>query len=101
MADMGVVHNAQVNPLTERDAPTSEPQINGRGKQMKEATINRPESEVHVRTRTQPSPAPFSRYQTSVEHEDYEERSRLPAGLTTAEVKMPGRTVHGEDEPSE
>jgi hypothetical protein len=99
MVDMGVGRNAEVDP------PTSEPQINGGDKQMKDAAGERPSSEVHVRMRMQPSPAPFSRYQTSGEHEEHEGRSRLPAGLTTADVKTPavpghGRTVHGEDEPS-
>jgi len=103
MTDMGVGRNAEVDPPAERDMPTSEPQINGVSKQMKEATSKRLGSEGHVRTRIQPSPAPFSRYQTA-EHEDGEGRSRLPAGLTTADVKalaVPRRTVHGEDEPRE
>jgi hypothetical protein len=103
MTDMGVGRNAEVDPPAEHDMPTSEPQINGVGKQMKEATSKGLGSEGHVRTRTQPSSAPFSRYQTA-EHEDGEGRSRLPAGLTTADVKapaVPGRTVHGEDERNE
>jgi hypothetical protein len=104
MTDMEVGRNAEVDPPTERDMPTSGPQINGVSKQMREATSERPGSEEHVRTRIQPSPSPFSRYQTAVEHEEGEGRSRLPAGLTTADVKtpaVPGRTLHGEDEPSE
>jgi hypothetical protein len=96
MTDMGAGRNAEVDSATERDLPTSE--INVRGEQMKEVMSKRPVSEERVQTRLQPSPAPFSRYQTSVEHEDLEERSRLPAGLTTADH---GRIVHGEDESNE
>jgi hypothetical protein len=102
MVDMGVGRNVEVDPPTERDVLTLEAQINGGDKQIKDGAGERPESEVPVRMRMQPSPAPFSRYQTSGEHEEHEGRSRLPAGLTTADVKTPGhgRIVHGEDEPS-
>ena len=106
MTDMSAGHDIEVDSSTERDVPIAVPQTKGRGKQTKEEG-DRPESAEHVRMRIQRSPAPFSRYQTSVEHEDHEGRSRLPAGLTTADIKTPavsgnGRIVHGgEDEPSE
>jgi hypothetical protein len=106
MADMSAGHDAEVNSSTEHGVPIAVPQIKGGGKQKKEEG-DRPELAEHVRMRIQPSPAPFSRYRTSVEHEDHEGRSRLPAGLTTAEIKTPaisgnGRIAHGgEDEPSE
>ena len=103
MTDMGVGYNSEVKPPTERGAQKAEPQTNGGFKQ----TEAEGGSEEHVRMRIQPSPAPFSRYRTSVEHEDHEGRSRLPASLTTADIKTPavpghGRIVHGgEDEASE
>lgn len=51
--------------------------------------------EEHVRMRMQPSPAPFSRYQRSVGHENED--------LTTADIKppvssVPRRTVQGSGE---
>jgi len=98
MTDMSAGHDAEVNLSTEHGVPIGVPQTKGGGKQTKEG--DRPESAGHVRMRIQPSPAPFSRYRTSVEHEG---RSRLPAGLTTADIKTPavsgnGRIVHGGEE---
>lgn len=95
MTDMSAGQDAEVHLSAEHGVP----QTLGGGKQTKEEG-DRPESAEHVRMRIQPSPAPFSRYRTSVEHEG---RSRLPAGLTTADIKTPavsgnGRIVHGGEE---
>jgi hypothetical protein len=95
MTDMSAGHDAEVDLSTEPGVP----QTKGGGLQTKEEG-DRPESGEHVRMRIQPSPAPFSRYRTSAEHEG---RSRLPAGLTTADIKTPavsgnGRIAHGGEE---
>ena len=61
-------------------------------------------AEEPAQMRMQPSGAPFSRYRTSVGHENHQGRSGLPASLTTADIKPPvapgqGRTEQsGEDE---
>ncbi|KAH9059978.1 hypothetical protein EDB87DRAFT_1577336 [Lactarius vividus] len=100
MADF-VDNDTEVKPPEERRAPPAEPQINGRNPTKE----GRPGEtiEEHVRTRTQPSPAPFSRYQRSMGHENYEGRSGLSSDLTTAEIEPPvspgqGRTAQGEEE---
>ena len=103
MTDMGVRYNAEVGPPTERDVPSAESQSDVRSESRRESKGERTDSEEHVRMRIQPSPAPFSRYQTSAGLEDHERRSRLPAGLTTADIKPPtesgqGRRVHSEEE---
>ena len=108
MAGVGVAYKAEDEPPIERDVPTPVPRSSGGGKRKRpkegEGDGERVASEEHVRMRIQPSPAPFSRYQTSVGHEEHEGRSRLPAGLTTADIKPPaapgqGPTLHrGEEE---
>jgi hypothetical protein len=101
MTDMGADHRAEASSPTEHSVPSDEPQA---GELRRESKGESAESEDHVRMRIQPSPAPFSRYQTSTAHQDHEGRSRLPAGLTTADIKPPamssqGRRVHvGEEE---
>jgi hypothetical protein len=103
MTDMSVGYNAEDSSPTDRGAPFAEPQSDVRGEPRRESKGERTDSEEHVRMRIQPSPAPFSRYQMSAEHEDHEGRSRLPAGLTTADIKPPavsgqGRRMHGGEE---
>lgn len=78
---MADIKNSEVEPPDEeRGAPPVERQINGARKQ--DETV-----EEHVRMRMQPSPAPFSRYQRSVGHENHEGRSGLSSNLTTADIK--------------
>ena len=101
MTDTSVGYNEEVGSPTERGVPSREPHIDVRGEARRESKGESADSEEHVRMRIQPSPAPFSRYQAS--HEDHEGRSRLPAGLTTADIKPhadsgQGRRVHGEEE---
>lgn len=103
MADMSTGYNAEVSSPTERGVPSAEPQSEVGGESRRVSKAERADSEEHVRMRIQPSPAPFSRYQTSAGHEDHEGRSRLPAGLTTADIKPPaesgqGRRIHGGEE---
>jgi hypothetical protein len=100
MTDMSVGHRAETGSPTEHSVPSDELQTD---EPRRESIGERAESEEHVRMRIQPSPAPFSRYQTSAGHQDHEGRSRLPAGLTTADIKPPamsgqGRRVHGGEE---
>ena len=100
MTDMSVGHRAEAGSVTEHSVASDEPQTSDPGRESKG---ERAESEKHVRMRIQPSPAPFSRYQTSTGHQDHEGQSRLPAGLTTADIKPPampgqGRRVHGGEE---
>ena len=101
MADMSVGHRSEADSPTEPSLPYDEPQT---GEPRRESKGESTESEDRVRMRIQPSPAPFSRYQPSAGHQDHEGRSRLPAGLTTADIKPPamsgqGRRVHtGEEE---
>jgi hypothetical protein len=97
MANMGVDYKTP----EEHEVLPAEPQTHGR-RETKETEGET--SEEHVRMRIEPSPAPFSRYRTSVGHENYQGRSGLPASLTTADIKAPvapgqGRIVHsGEEE---
>ncbi len=103
MTDMDAGRNAEASSPTERSVPSDEPQTDARGEPRRESKGESAETEEHVRMRMQPSPAPFSRYQTSIGHEDHEGRSRLPAGLTTADIKPPamseqGRRVYGGEE---
>lgn len=98
MTDIDVGHEAEMKPRTERGVPPAEPQTDGGG--GKQTEEERAEWEENAGMRTRPSPAPFSRYQTSVGQENHEGRSRLPAGLTTVDSKPDalsgqGRTVHG------
>jgi len=98
MTDIRVSYEAEVKEQEFRPAelPTDE--------EGKEMGGERPGLEEHVRMRIQPSPAPFSRYQASAGDENHEGQSRLPAGLTTADIKpsavpRQGRIVHhGEDQ---
>lgn len=88
MADIIVEDNIEVKPT---DEPPIAPQINGGGDATKEGEEGETVEE-HVRMRMQPSPAPFSRYQRSMGHENnvaYEGRSGLSPGLTTADIKPP------------
>ncbi|KAH9031206.1 hypothetical protein EDB85DRAFT_1865921 [Lactarius pseudohatsudake] len=101
MADLVVDDNSEVKPPEERRMPPIKPRINGRDPTKE----GRPGETVeeHVRTRTQPSPAPFSRYQRSMGHENHEGRSGLSSELTTADIKPSvspgqGRTAQGEEE---
>ena len=92
MAEITVDKNAEAKP--------PEPQMNSGEAPMKEGREEKVEE--HVRMRMQPSPAPFSRYQRSAEHEN-EGRSGLSTGLTTADIKPPvsegpRRTVPGGEE---
>lgn len=100
MTDMSVGHRAEAGSPTEHSVPSDEPQTD---EPMRESKEERAESEEYVRMRIQPSPAPFSRYQTSTGQQGHEERSKLTAGLTTADIKPPamsgqGRRVHGGEE---
>ena len=100
MADMGVGNKAEAKPPEERGVSPAEPQTHGGG-ETKEVEGETPEE--HVRMRIQPSSAPFSRYRTSVGHDNYQGRSGLPASLTTAEIKPPvepgqGRIVQADEE---
>src|SRR6267154_2230583 len=101
---MSADHRAEAGEPTEYSVPSDEPRT---GEPRRESKGERAESEEHVRMRIlQPSPAPFSRYQTSAGDQDHEGRSRLPAGVTTADIKPPamsgqGRRVHGEEEQDE
>ncbi|KAF8269385.1 hypothetical protein EI94DRAFT_993045 [Lactarius quietus] len=87
MAHM-VDKNAEVEPPDERGPSPVEPQVDGREGPTKEGREDET-FEEHVRTRMQPSPAPFSRYQRSVGHENHEGRSGLSSSLTTADIKPP------------
>jgi hypothetical protein len=104
MTAMGTGYSAEVGSPAERGVPSVELQSDASGEPRRESKAESADPEEHVRMRIQPSPAPFSRYQTSAGHEDHEGRSRLPAGLTTADIKPPaesgqGRRVHsGEEE---
>ncbi|KAI9450217.1 hypothetical protein BJY52DRAFT_1419621 [Lactarius psammicola] len=98
MADIAVDNNTEAKPPDERRPPPVEPQINGGEDPTKERGSGETVEE-HVRTRTQPSPAPFSRYQRSMGHENHEGRSGLSSDLTTADIKPPvSRTVQGGEE---
>jgi hypothetical protein len=102
MADIFVDDKTEVKPPDEREAPPIEPQINGGRDATKEGRVSETVEE-HVRMRMQPSPAPFSRYQRSMGHENNEGRSGLPSGVTTADIKPPvssgqGRMVQSEEE---
>ena len=102
MADIIVDNNTEVEPPDERGLPPVKPRINGGGRPKKEGESGETVEE-HVRTRMQPSPAPFSRYQRSMGHENHEGRSGLSSELTTADIKPPvsprqGRTVQGGEE---
>ena len=102
MADIMVHQNAEVKPPDERGAPLVEPQINSGEDPTKEGRVDETVEE-HVRMRMQPSPAPFSRYQRSVGHENPEGRSGLSSDFTTADAKPPvsagsRRTVQDREE---
>lgn len=97
MADIAVDDHIELKHPDEREAPPIEPQMNGDA--SKEGRVGET-IEEHVRIRKQPSPAPFSRYQRSMGHEN---EGRLPTDLTTADIKPPvssvqGRTVQGGEE---
>jgi hypothetical protein len=103
MTDMSMDHKTEASSPTERDVPSEEPPTGVRGEPRRVSKGDVAGLEEHARMRMQPSLAPYSRYQTSAGHEDHEGRSRLPAGLTTADIKPPamsgqGRRVHGGEE---
>jgi hypothetical protein len=100
MGNLGAGNKAEAKPPEEREVLPAEPQTHGGGERKEAEGETR---EEHARMRIQPSPAPFSRHRTSVGHENYQGRSGLPAGLTTADIKPPvasgqRRIVDSEDE---